>query len=233
VRRPRSRRTGPGGGARRSVALWVGEVVLPVGLFLLLAKIVAEGLLRGFDEGALRAVEAVHGEAVTALMRGITFLGADWGMTALTFAALVVLVVVCRPRRVHDAAFLVTVMAGAGLLQWVTKLLFERPRPDVFEPLAHVATYSYPSGHALSSAAFALALALVCRGTRWWPWAVVGGVAFVLLVSFSRVYLGVHYPSDIVAGWLLAVAWTVAMWLAFRAAGRHPGRRGAATSGSL
>ena len=211
----------------RGVVLCVVGLLLPVALFLLLAKGVAEGVVRDLDEGVLRSVEAVHGEVPTALMRAVTFVGAGWGMAVLLSAVVLVLVLVCRPRRLGDAAFMVAVMAGAGLLQLLTKLLFERPRPEVFEPLVEVMTYSYPSGHALSSAAFALSLAVVCRRTRWWTWTVAGGAVFTLLVSFSRVYLGVHYPSDIVAGWLLAVAWTTAVWLVFEAFGRRPGGKGA------
>jgi undecaprenyl-diphosphatase len=77
----------------------------------------------------------------------------------------------------------------------------------VFPPLAHETSPSYPSGHALVSAAFALALVIIARETRW-RWRVgAAASAYVLAVGFSRLYLGVHYPSDVLAGWCLAVAW--------------------------
>lgn len=209
--------------SRRSrVALLVLGVVTPVALFLLLAEGVAGGVVRGVDEGTLRALEQIHGAPLTAFMRGVTFLGGDWGVAVPTVAAAVVLLVVCRPR-LRDALFTVVVVAGAGLLQFATKPIFERPRPDVVEPLVTVATSSYPSGHAMASASLALAIGILAWPTRWRAATVIAGTLFVLAVGVSRVYLGVHYPSDIVAGWLLADAWTVAVWLLFAAVGRRPG----------
>lgn len=209
---------------RRSALLLAMGVLLPVALFLLLAWGVAEGVVRDCDEGALRAVEELHGGALTVVMRVVTFLGGDLGVVIPTAAAVIVLVVVCRPR-LREALFVVVAMVGSGVLQLVTKLVFERPRPDVLEPLVAVTTYSYPSGHAMASATLALALSIVCWPTRWRLAAIAGGLVFTLLIAFSRMYLGVHYPSDIVAGWLLAVAWVVLAWLAFAVAGgRRPTR---------
>jgi membrane-associated phospholipid phosphatase len=123
--------------------------------------------------------------------------------------------------RRRDAVFAVVVMGGGGVIQYLAKLVFERPRPSVFPPLADAMTYSYPSGHAMMSACLAMILAVVCWETRWrWP-AIFVGVVYALGVAFTRLYLGVHYPSDLVAGWCLAVAWTSLVWLAFDLAGRR------------
>jgi undecaprenyl-diphosphatase len=197
-------------------------VLLPVALFLLLAEGVVGGSPGGIDAGVLRALEQVQSAALTVFLRVVTFLGGDWGVVIPTAAAVVVLLIVDRPR-LRGAVFVAVVMAGTGVLQLLTKLLFERPRPGVFPPLVAVASYSYPSGHAMASAGLALAVGLLAWRTRWRLWAVAGGLAFVLLVGLSRMYLGVHYPSDIVAGWLLAVAWVAWTWLAFEVAGRPLG----------
>lgn len=216
---------------RRWIVLFVLGVLLPVGLILLLAEGIAGGMVHGIDEGTLRALDQIHNGALTVVMRVITFLGGDWGVALPSAAAIVVLLVVCRPR-LREALFVLVVMTGTGVLQLVTKLAFERPRPAVFPPLVAVSSYSYPSGHAMASAGLALALVVVAWPTRWRTAAIAGGVAFTLLVGASRTYLGVHYPSDIVAGWLLAVAWVTAVWLVFDLAGRPLGLRAAhGTSG--
>ncbi len=206
---------------RRIVQLVVG-VLLPVSLFLLLAEGIAGGVARGIDEGTLRTLGQIQSGALTVVMRVITFLGGDWGVALPTAATIVVLLVVCRPR-LREALFVLVVMTGTGVLQLMTKLAFERPRPTVFEPLVAVSSYSYPSGHAMASAGLALAVAVVAWPTRWRAAAIAGGTAFALLVGASRMYLGVHYPSDIVAGWLLAVAWVTSVWLVFDLAGRPVG----------
>jgi len=208
--------------ARRRIVLFVVGVLLPVGLFLLLAKGVAGGAVRGVDEGTLRALEQVQNGALTVVMRVITFLGGDWGVALPTAAVIVVVLVVCR-RRLREALFVLVVMTGTGVLQLVTKLAFERPRPAVFEPLVAVSSSSYPSGHAMASAGLALVVAVIAWPARRRMAAIAGGAAFALLVGASRMYLGVHYPSDIAAGWLLAVAWVTAVWLAFDLAGRPVG----------
>jgi len=207
----------------RRIVLAALGVLLPVALFLLLAEGVVGGSPGGIDAGVLRALEQVQSAALTVFLRMVTFLGGDWGVVIPTTAAVVVLLIVDR-WQLRGALFVVVVMAGTGVLQLLTKLLFERPRPGVFPPLVAVASYSYPSGHAMASAGLTLAVALLAWRTRWRLWAVAGGLAFVLLVGLSRMYLGVHYPSDIVAGWLLAVAWVSLTWLLFDAAGRPPGR---------
>lgn len=207
---------------RRRIVLFGLGVLLPVGLFLLLAKGIAGWTVRGIDEGTLRALEQIQNGALTVVMRVITFLGGGWGVALPAAAVIVVLLIACRPR-LREALFVLVVMTGTGVLQLVTKLVFERPRPAVFEPLVAVSSYSYPSGHAMASAGLSLALAVVAWPTRWRATAIAGGAVFTLLVGVSRMYLGVHYPSDIVAGWLLAVAWATLVWLVFDLAGRPVG----------
>jgi membrane-associated phospholipid phosphatase len=101
---------------------------------------------------------------------------------------------------------------GSLALNLAAKAYFARTRPDLWLSLAPETTYSFPSGHAMGSATLAVALALLAWHTPWrWPVAAAGAL-FVVLVGLSRVYLGVHYPSDILAGWMAATAWVVAMY---------------------
>lgn len=115
--------------------------------------------------------------------------------------------------RVRTALFAVVVMVGEAVLEGVTKVAVDRNRPVFAHPVATAAGKSFPSGHALGAVvAFGLVVLLVPR--RFKVVAGLVGALAVLLVSYSRLALGVHYLSDVVGGWLLGVAWLlVAGWL--------------------
>ena len=113
--------------------------------------------------------------------------------------------------------FAAIALGGSALLNIAAKQIFARDRPSLWESIAPEHNYSFPSGHAMGSVTLACVLVLLAWRTRWrWP-VTVAMAAFVLLVGLSRIYLGVHYPSDILAGWAVATAWAVAVYLiAFR-----------------
>lgn len=186
----------------RCRAVLVGAVAL--GVFALLGILVFRSDLGGWDVAALQAVVRLHGDATHATMRAVTQFGSWPSITLLTVLAAGALLL---NRRLRAAVFVVLAVAGAEVLQVALKLLFGRPRPVVFTPLVHEMSASFPSGHATVTAALAIAVCLVLWRTRGRWAAVACGAAFVLLVSFTRVYLGVHYPSDLLAGWLVATAW--------------------------
>jgi undecaprenyl-diphosphatase len=127
-------------------------------------------------------------------------------------AALAALVLWLRRRR-RDALLLAAAMAGAWLIETVTKPLVGRDRPVFAHPVAHAPGASFPSGHALTAiVAFGLVMMFVPRYR--WVAAAVGGAA-VILVAFSRLALGVHYLTDVVGAWLLGAAWLIACTWAF------------------
>ena len=131
--------------------------------------------------------------------RVLTFFGSP--AVALLLAAVVCLALYRRGRLV-EAALLPVVLGGAELLNLVLKLAFHRPRPEV--AFVHIDTYSFPSGHAMVSTAAYGAFAYLAWGRLRTPSArlimVAGMVLFVALIGFSRLYLGVHYLSDVLAG---------------------------------
>lgn len=193
---------------RRTAAL---ILVAAVAGFLVLTALVLGFGVTGWDSALLRALHAMQSGELTGIMRAVTTLGSLAVLAPLTSAIVILLIVLRRPRA---ALFVGSCLAGADLLQFALKAVFGRPRPALFPPLAHAANASYPSGHAMVSAAFALALGCLFWGTRWrWTVAIVGAL-YVMAVSFSRVYLGVHYPSDVLAGWLLSIAWVMLLELA-------------------
>ena len=106
-------------------------------------------------------------------------------------------------------------VGGAMLLNGLVKAVFARPRPALWLSLKPAFYYSFPSGHAMGAAALATALGFLLwphRG-RWLVW--VLGPPFALGVGWSRVYLGVHYPSDVLAGWAGSVGWVAALHVLF------------------
>lgn len=158
--------------------------------------------------------EAVHRHAsapLTYFFRAVTMLGST---AVLVPAGMVLLARWVRVRRRAAVLFAIT-MAGAVLLDITLKEVFHRPRPQPFFELAKPRTASFPSGHALVSFCFwGAAAALSGRRVRPAVWA--GVAVLVLLIGLSRIYLGVHYPSDVIAGYLAAVAWVLAVRSAYR-----------------
>ena len=119
--------------------------------------------------------------------------------------------------RSHSVAryFLLSV-GGAVLLNVLLKLAFQRARPQVVPWLWQEGDTSFPSGHSSMAAALAVTLAALLWRTRLRPWAVGLGALYAVLMGVARVYLGVHYPTDVLAGWALGVAWAGGVALLLR-----------------
>ncbi len=131
-------------------------------------------------------------------------LGYQWGVIPLDI--LLVAMLALR-RRWRDTVFAVTALVGSALLNVGSKQLFQRQRPGLWESIAPESTFSFPSGHAMGSMTLAAVAVFLAWNTRWrWP-ALIAAIVFVPCVGLSRVYLGVHYPSDILGGWCAALIW--------------------------
>jgi membrane-associated phospholipid phosphatase len=141
-----------------------------------------------------------------------------WAGNALVLALLtaVTLVVLVRRRLLDVAVLVVAVAGGIEVLNAVLKLVFHRPRPEL--AFVHLDTYSFPSGHAAGSAAIYTVLAvLLARGLRTRARVLIGSAttALLLAIGFSRLYLGAHYLSDVLAGLALGLGWTAGWLLAY------------------
>jgi len=148
-------------------------------------------------------------------MRDLTALGSNVVLLIFTSAVAGFLAV----RRQSHALALVVVSTGGGfLLAQALKLVFARPRPDLVPHLAKVYSSSFPSGHSMFSAVVYLTLGALLsqlveeRAIKIYFLAVACFLTFV--VGLSRVYLGVHYPTDVLAGWAAGLAWAVLCWMA-------------------
>lgn len=223
--------------ARDRDELWLlaGTVVLlGVALAIInLAGEVIEGDTLEFDKRILSSLRKADDPSqpigpvwleVAAL--DITALGsaAVLGLTVAAVAGFLVLQGMYR-----HAAFVLAASAGGWLLNNALKALFARPRPDVVPHLREVMTLSFPSGHALTSAAIYLTLGALLmrvsdrRLTKFYCMAVA--MLATLLIGATRVYLGVHYPTDVLAGWLIGLSWALLCWLVARALERRAGLR--------
>ncbi|GHA70121.1 phosphatase PAP2 family protein [Cognatilysobacter bugurensis] len=209
----------------RLVLLFVG-LLLPMWGFSELADEIHDQEAIDFDEPILRYARAMASDALDPAILLITRLGFAHGVIPFDIALILALAL---RRWYREATFATIALAGSGLLNTAAKYSFARERPTLWESIAPEVTYSFPSGHAMGSATLACVLVLLAWRTRWrWP-VLLATLAFTVAVGFSRVYLGVHYPSDILAGWAAASAWTAAVFLvAFRGRRRPWQHHGAA-----
>lgn len=183
--------------------------------FLKFASEVREGDTMAFDRWAMLALRHPNNLAIPDgpawfgfAMRDITALG---GATGLTLITLVIAGFLLVARKFATAGFVLAAITGGAVLSTLLKAIFLRARPTIVPHLVTVDTASFPSGHAMNSAIVFLTLgALLTRTQKSRTvriYLVAVAILLTLLVGFSRVYLGVHWPSDVIAGWIVGAAW--------------------------
>jgi undecaprenyl-diphosphatase len=210
--------------ARREFAVLAALALAAAALwgFVELAGEVHEGETHAFDERILLALRNATDRSdplgpgwIEELMRDVTGLGSTGVLTFVTLAAAGFLAL---DRKSHAALFVVAAVGGGMLLSTLLKMGFDRPRPDLVPHGALVYTASFPSGHATLSAVVYLTLgALLARvQPRFVLKLYLLGLAILLTVTVgvSRVYLGVHWPTDVLAGWAVGAAWALLCWAA-------------------
>jgi undecaprenyl-diphosphatase len=149
--------------------------------------------------------------------RDITALG---GVMVLTIVTSLVAGFLAMRRQYHAMWFVIIATVGGQVLSSTLKWLIDRPRPSVVPHLSHVNTPSFPSGHAMLSAVVYLTLGVLLvrfvSGRRYRIYFMSVALALTFLVGVSRVYMGVHYPTDVLAGWTAGLVWAVVCWLVAR-----------------
>lgn len=194
------------------------------GLILILVNIVEDVVEKetgAFDRAVLLSLRTT-GDLATPIgphwlvnaFQDITSLGSPTVLTIVTTIAVAYLVVLGR----RMTAILVALSVSSGsLAEVLMKAVFDRARPDIVPHLVTVNSLSFPSGHAMLSAVTYLTLgALLARAQSRWPsriFVFVTGVLLTILISVSRVYLGVHWPTDILAGWTAGSIWALVFWI--------------------
>lgn len=192
---------------RRLNKLLVMSLVLGV-LFVIMMVLVGADQIAWFDQSIIDAVQGMENEGLTRIMKGFTFLGSSLVATLLSVIAFLFLWLVLRHRK-ELLMFLLSV-GGSEIWNIIIKNWMHRQRPNTHR-LIEISGFSFPSGH--SMAAFALYGTLTYLLWRHIP-ALAGriamiviGVALTLLIGISRIYLGVHYPSDVFGGYLASATW--------------------------
>ncbi|MEW6637271.1 MAG: phosphatase PAP2 family protein [Actinomycetota bacterium] len=172
---------------------------------------VLEGDTRGFDRAALVWIHNTFPTWLDGPMRAITALG--YYRVVLPLMAVSAILFYLKGWRL-SAVLLIVSTAGGIVLTTVLKTVFQRQRPELFDTGYVAGFFSYPSGHATVAVGFYGALALILayhlRGFARWLAAALGAL-LVVLIGFSRLYLGVHYPTDVLAGFLSAPLWLVSV----------------------
>jgi len=164
--------------------------------------------IRHFDDSALTFIAQFRSAALTASAVDITALGS---ITVITLIVCVFFIALLMTRDYLSVTQLIIATGGAAFWTRVFKSWLERPRPPMLSRLVDVSGYSFPSGHALASATLYITFAIMAARhfKAWWEHIVLFFLALliIVLVALSRVYLGVHYPSDVLSGVCLGSAW--------------------------
>jgi undecaprenyl-diphosphatase len=190
-------------------------------LFLKLVSEVREGETRGVDEAILLALRdpvnpthPIGPSWIEVMFRDLTSLGSPSVLTLVTVVAVGYL---WLEHKRGTALFVIIAVAGGAALETLLKLDFARPRPELVSQLVDVHSFSFPSGHATMATITYLTLGVLLAGVqerrRIKFYLLAVSIVLAIIVGISRVYLGVHWPTDVLAGWCLGAAWALACWL--------------------
>lgn len=201
-------------------------VIAGTWLFVILAGLVIGGGTQSLDERVMLSLR--HADDLKVPIGPPWLLDAAMDMTAvgggliLTSLSLVIAGYIALQKRWGALILLVLASSGGAVLNAALKAWVVRHRPTIVPALVPALSSSFPSGHAMSSAAIYLSLAVLLAGLtqsrRDRVYILAVALATTFLVGLSRIYLGVHYPSDVLAGWTAGVVWALVCWLAVRSA---------------
>jgi undecaprenyl-diphosphatase len=207
-----------------SLLVLLGLIAFGVWGFAELADEVLEGETRAFDTAVLLALRSpgnpddpIGPRWFEEMVRDFTSLG---GIGVLTFIALAAFGFLLLQGQFRAGVLLIMSVAGGGILSTVLKLGFARPRPDLVAHQTHTITSSFPSGHALVAAVTYLTLGVLLARVQ--PnlllkaYLLLLSVVLTVIIGCSRVYLGVHWPTDVLAGWAGGAVWALFCWLIAR-----------------
>ena len=214
----------------RVLLVALGVLGLAIG-FMYVADNVTQGDTRDFDEQVIRALRKPENPREPIgpawLLSGALDITALGSPTVLGLVVLAVTGYLLLHGLYRTGAFVFVASCGGWLLNWALKLAFDRPRPSLVPHLREVASSSFPSGHALTSAAVYLTLGTLlmrlAQGRLAKFYCIAVAMLATLLVGASRVFLGVHYPTDVLAGWLIGLSWALMCWMIERVLERRAG----------
>lgn len=214
--------------AHKRLYVGLGSTAILLTIFGLVADEVVDGGSESFDTGVLMALRAPDDPArpigphwLLEATRDVTALGSYSVLTIVVVAICLQLLLIARHR---TALFVLFAVLGGTTISTVLKQVFDRPRPEL-TGAAEVFTASFPSGHAMMSAVTFLTIGTVLAansklfGLK--IFYIVGAIFLALVIGISRIYLGVHYPTDVIAGWCLGGAWALLCYMGAELVGRR------------
>jgi undecaprenyl-diphosphatase len=213
------------GGREPAVLVCVLVIVASAWVFIELADGVVDGETQKFDYWMVRSMRTQTDPAIPVGPLWLQEMGRDatalGGYGWLMFFTFVTAGYLWLDRKSHLAIFLLGSAISGYAVSSVLKLLFQRPRPDIVPHLSYVYhTTSFPSGHSMNSAVIYLTLGtIVAAGVatrRLKVYVLAVAMTMSIIVGVSRVYLGVHYPTDVLAGWMAGLVWALLCWLTAR-----------------
>ncbi|MCG6134702.1 MAG: phosphatase PAP2 family protein [Nostoc sp. LLA-1] len=198
---------------RALVVLFVG-VYVPLQIFGLLALKVEQNL-GGFpwDLPILLTVHSIAQPQLDQFAALLTKLGSFWTVLPMLMAIALILL---GQRRWRSLTYLLITASGSAIINHTAKAFWHRVRPDLWVSAAPEFDYSFPSGHAMTSMTLVAILVILTWDSVWCWFTVLLGSLYIFAIGWTRLYLGVHFPSDIIAGWLVAIAWAMGVNLIIR-----------------
>lgn len=188
-------------------------IIIPSLLFASLADEVHENETLAFDTAVLESVHREASPAADIAIKTFTEFGGPLLLPAISLGLTSILV---YRRRLRYAFIMFISVAGASALNIILKSIFQRDRPQLWRWIVSENGTSFPSGHTMASSALALSLVVILWNTKWRWLAASLGFVYTVGIAFSRIYLGVHYPTDIIASWLVSIAWvSIVVWIAY------------------
>lgn len=184
----------------------IAAITVAVLAFSVLAVLVLNGVTTSFDEATLLWINQHASPGFDSFFVAFTELG---GLIVVTVVSALLFGYFLYRKKYTKALLVAAGVGGAALMNIILKSIFDRPRPDLWEWLVVETHFSFPSGHATASMALAIVIVALLWKTKWRIVSIIGAAMYILSIGFSRLYLGVHYPTDILGGWLLGAAWVL------------------------
>lgn len=172
--------------------------------FILLTFIASQPYTAAQETQWLWQIHQLQSPLLTHISVALAWLG---GLPALTLSGALLTGILLKKQRPDLALFSVISISGAVILGWSFKWIFARPRPEVWTDLVSHYGSSFPSGHSLYALTLAGVFVIVFYQSRWWGWILGLAALWSCCMGLSRVYLGAHFPTDVLAGWALGLAW--------------------------
>lgn len=192
-----------------NIFIWLAAAVL-LGLFAVTARAVQINSIGAFDMPIIHTVQGAETDLLTTIMKTFTIIGSTKTAVVLVILFLAIL---AAKKLYKQAIFAAIVIGGTAVLNQGLKFIFQRPRPE-FHRMVDVGGYSFPSGHTMMAFSIYTVIAYLIwyhvKSSAVRTLITLFAVVMIFMIAVSRIYLGVHFPSDIAGGVLLSAAWFIA-----------------------